>query len=174
MQALSFGRGWRVASADSKNPGYTHRGPRPCTGAWGKLLPQLGRKEPTQAAGARDHAQEPGESCSPSSDARSRRKLQVSPSFSAKTQTDTHRAPVPAPREKSRRPLAARLSCSSGRLLRPRAVCVTPEDLPLRDSGGDGCPARGHQSPSRLERCCEGCPPSRCLRVMWGRPTSLV
>ena len=65
-----------MASADSKNPGYMHRGPRPCTGARGKLLPQLGRNEPTQAAGARDHAQEPGENYSPSSDARSRRKLQ--------------------------------------------------------------------------------------------------
>lgn len=56
-----------------------------------------------------------------------------------------------------------------GDSLDPEGCASAPEDLSLRDSGRNGCPARGHQSPSRLERCCEGCQPSRCLRVTWGQ-----
>lgn len=44
-----------------------------------------------------------------------------------------------------------------------------PEDLPLRDSGGNGCPARGRRCPSRLEGCCDGSEPSHRPSVARGQ-----
>lgn len=118
MRLLSSGRGWRVTSADTKNPGYTHRGPRPPTGARGKLPP--------------------------TSDARNQHKLQgFFPNFSTKIQTEinTERL-VPAPRVRNHEGLpAAHLSCSSGAIPQTQRVCVCPRAPTAEELGRNGCPA---------------------------------